>query len=105
MAEGTFSPPFVFRAGVSGEGYESLRGPFNADRKPLLLDALGPCDTPITGSQRVKVAAETQRVWLVVYLPGEVVAPEIAEARLRELLGDAPVADLLQLGCAPAASL
>ena len=39
MAEGSFEPPFVMRAGQPGESYESLRGPFNLEGKPLLVDA------------------------------------------------------------------
>jgi DNA/RNA-binding domain of Phe-tRNA-synthetase-like protein len=86
MREEALSPPFLFRAGKPGESYESLRGPFNLEAKPLLLDAQGPCDAPITGSQRVKVTAETKRAWLVAYLPAGVVAPEAAEQTLKELL-------------------
>jgi DNA/RNA-binding domain of Phe-tRNA-synthetase-like protein len=41
MAKGSFSPPFVFRAGRAGETYESLRGPFRLERKPLLVDSEG----------------------------------------------------------------
>jgi DNA/RNA-binding domain of Phe-tRNA-synthetase-like protein len=103
MSEGTFTPPFVFRAGAGGESYESLRGPFNLERKPLLLDALGPCDAPITGSQRVKVRADTERVWLVAYLPALIVPVEDAVRELRALLEMAPVASLLRIGSASAA--
>jgi len=98
MAEEALSLPFVFRAGRAGESYESLRGPFNLEGKPLLLDAQGPCDAPITGSQRVKVTPETKRAWLVAYLPAGAVAPEAAERALRELLQAAPVAKLLLTG-------
>ena len=95
MAEEKLSPPFVFRVGKPGESYESLRGPFNLEGKPLLVDAQGPCDAPISGNQRVKVTPETERAWLVAYLPAGVVAPEAAERQLRELLKAAPVAHLL----------
>jgi len=95
MAEEKLSPPFVFRVGKPGESYESLRGPFNLEGKPLLVDAQGPCDAPISGNQRVKVIPETKRAWLVAYLPAGVVAPEAAERQLRELLKAAPVAHLL----------
>ena len=95
MAEEKLSPPFVFRVGKPGESYESLRGPFNLEGKPLLMDAQGPCDAPISGNQRVKVTPETERAWLVAYLPAGVVAPEAAERQLRELLKAAPVAHLL----------
>jgi DNA/RNA-binding domain of Phe-tRNA-synthetase-like protein len=98
MAEGALSPPFLFRAGRAGESYESLRGPFNLEGKPLLLDSVGPCDAPITGSQRVKVTPETQRAWLVAYLPAGVVSPERAERAITELLQAAPVAKLLLTG-------
>jgi len=95
MAEEKLSPPFVFRVGRPGESYESLRGPFNLEGKPLLVDAQGPCDAPISGNQRVKVTPETERAWLVAYLPAGVVAPEAAERQLRELLKAAPVAHRL----------
>ena len=92
MAEETLSPPFTFRAGKAGESYESLRGPFSLEGKPLLADAQGPCDAPITGGQRVKVTAETRRAWLVAYLPAGVVDPAMVEQRLMELLASASVA-------------
>ena len=95
MAEGTVQPPYIFRAGRPGENYESLRGPFNLEGKPLLVDAHGPCDVPITGNARVKVTAETQRAWLVAYLPAGVVAPEAAEGKLKALVQMAPAAKLL----------
>jgi DNA/RNA-binding domain of Phe-tRNA-synthetase-like protein len=98
MAEEKVSPPFVFRAGKTGESYESLRGPFSLEGKPLLVDAEGPCDAPITGSQRVKVTAETQRAWLVAYLPAGVVAPEAAELTLKEFLQAFPAISLLLAG-------
>jgi DNA/RNA-binding domain of Phe-tRNA-synthetase-like protein len=72
-----------------------LRGPFDLESKPLLVDAQGPCDVPITGNQRVKVTAKTKRAWLVAYLPAGVVEPEAAESQLRALLDVAPVARLL----------
>ena len=55
MKEGSLGTSLVFRSGAAGESYESLRGPFNAEAKPLLVDEIGPIDTPITGSERVKV--------------------------------------------------
>ena len=98
MAEGTFEPPYVMRSGQPGESYESLRGPFNLEGKPLLVDALGPCDAPITGSQRVKVSAETERATLVAYLPAGVLSWEVALEKLRSLLTDCPVAHLHAAG-------
>lgn len=85
-AEGSFDPPVTLRAGAAGEGYDSLRGPFNLEGKPLLADLRGPFGTPITDSQRVKVLPETRRAWLVAYLPAGVVAPELAAAALTALL-------------------
>ena len=95
MAEETVSPPYVFRAGKAGESYESLRGPFNLEGKPLLVDPHGPCDVPITGNTRVKVTPETKRAWLVAYLPAGVVAPDAADAKLRGLVEAAPVANVI----------
>jgi DNA/RNA-binding domain of Phe-tRNA-synthetase-like protein len=93
-AEGTFTPPLVWRAGLPGESYESLRGPFNLEGKPLLLDAVGPLDTPITGGVRVKVRPETSRAWLVAYLPQGAVTRERCGEVLAELLAKAPVAQV-----------
>ena len=69
MVEGSFKPPLVWRSGVAGERYESLRGPFNLEAKPVLFDPEGPLDTPITGNVRVKVEADTETAWLVAYMP------------------------------------
>ncbi len=91
MAEGSFEPPFVFRAGREGESYESLKGPFRLEGKPLLLDARGPCDAPITGSERVKVKEETGRATLAVYLPQEVVGAADVREMLARLLSKAPL--------------
>ncbi|MEM7353036.1 MAG: phenylalanine--tRNA ligase beta subunit-related protein [Acidobacteriota bacterium] len=92
MAEGTFAPPLVLRAGREGEAYDSLRGPFKLTGRPVLVDDDGPLDAPITGSQRVKVQPDSPGAWLAAYLPAGVVS--IAEARqvLDELLRQAPVA-------------
>jgi DNA/RNA-binding domain of Phe-tRNA-synthetase-like protein len=95
MAQGSFEPPLHFRAGLPGESYESLKGPFNLEGKPLLVDALGPLDAPITGSQRAKVTPETERAWLVAYLPREAVSPELAEETLLRCVTEAPVVHVL----------
>jgi len=92
VAEGSFAPPVVLRAGRAGESYESLRGPFNLEGKPLLADAEGPFGTPITDSQRVKVTEGTRGAWVVAYLPAGVVTPETAARVLGDLLAGFPVA-------------
>jgi DNA/RNA-binding domain of Phe-tRNA-synthetase-like protein len=92
VAEGSFTPPVALRAGKPGESYESLRGPFHLEGKPLLADAEGPFGTPITDSQRVKVTAETRRAWMVAYLPAGVLADGAVERTLGELLAEFPVA-------------
>lgn len=89
MAEGSFEPPFVFRTGREGESYESLRGAFRLDGKPLLLDARGPCDAPITGSARVKVTDATDRATLVAYLPEGMISSEEARRTLDKMLQEA----------------
>jgi DNA/RNA-binding domain of Phe-tRNA-synthetase-like protein len=94
MAAETLSPPFTFRAGRPGEGYQSLRGPFNLEGKPLLTDTEGPCDTPITGGIRVKVEEQTVRAWLVAYLPEGIVGAEEADRQLERLLQQAPAANI-----------
>jgi DNA/RNA-binding domain of Phe-tRNA-synthetase-like protein len=98
MAEGTFEGPLSFRAGQPGEAYESLRGPFRLEGKPLLANAAGPLDCPITGNEAVKVTPETRRAWLVAYLPAEVVGRELARQTLDDLLADAPVARVISWG-------
>jgi DNA/RNA-binding domain of Phe-tRNA-synthetase-like protein len=92
MREGSFTPPLVWRSGIAGEAYESLRGPFSLEGRPLLVDAHGPIDTPITGSEKVKVTPETEKAWLVAYLPEQVVNPQQARDTLYQLLKAAPVA-------------
>ncbi len=97
MREGTFTPPFHLRAGQAGEGYESLRGPFNLEGKPLLTDAHGPLDSPITGNERVKVTPDTASTWLVAYLPKQTVTGEVAADVLLRLVAAAPVARVSQI--------
>ena len=97
MDEETISPPFVMRVGSDGESYESLRGPFNLESRPLLADSVGACDAPITGSQRVKVTPETQVAWLVAYLPQGVVSVAEVKRTLEHLLIRAPVAQTTSL--------
>jgi DNA/RNA-binding domain of Phe-tRNA-synthetase-like protein len=91
MAEGSLGRSLVFRSGIEGESYESLRGPFNATAKPLLADEIGPIDTPITGSERVKVHSGTERCWLVAYLPKGVVTVDEAWKSLETIARDAGV--------------
>jgi DNA/RNA-binding domain of Phe-tRNA-synthetase-like protein len=91
MRNGSFSPPLLWRAGLPGESYQSLRGPFNLEGKPLLLDADGPIDAPISGSEKVKVTPETREAWLVAYLPEEAVAAGSAREALERLILAAPV--------------
>ena len=88
MAAGSFHPPLSFRSGRPGESYLSLRGPFRLEGKPLLADAGGPLDCPITGSERVKVTPQTTRAWLVAYLPRESVAPVRVAETLRRIVSE-----------------
>ncbi len=86
MRAGSFEPPFVWRAGRPGESYESLRGgDFGLEGRPLLVDQLGPADTPITGTTRVGIQPDTTTATLVSYLPAGVVDPAAADTALREL--------------------
>jgi len=82
MFEGSFHPPLIWRSGVEGESYQSLRGPFNLEGKPVLFDHEGPLDTPITGNVRVKVEADTKKAWLVAYMPASELDHETAGATL-----------------------
>lgn len=92
LAEGSFAPPLTLRAGAEDEAMESLRGPFSLAGKPLLEDSQGPFGTPITDGVRVKVQPETTAVWLVAYLPQELLVPEQAAAELDAILRQAPLA-------------
>jgi len=86
-AEGSFTPPVTLRAGQAGEAYDSLRGSaFRLEGKPVLADAQGPYDAPITGSQRVGVQPTTERVWVNAYLPQGAVTVEEAERVARALV-------------------
>ncbi len=79
MAVGSFKPPFSFRSGAVGETYQSLKGPLKLEGKPLLVDATGPCDTPITGNERVKILPSTRDATVVMYLPEFPEFPELLE--------------------------
>jgi len=96
--EGSFVPPVVLRAGRAGESYESLRGPFNLEGKPLLADGEGPFGTPITDSQRVKMNEGDRRAWMVAYLPRGEESLEKAVRVLESLLAGAPVARIEEMG-------
>jgi DNA/RNA-binding domain of Phe-tRNA-synthetase-like protein len=98
VAEGTIASPVVLRAGRPGESYESLRGPFNLEGKPLLADADGPFGTPITDSQRVKVTGDARGAWIVAYLPAGTVGAGRAAEVLDGLLTAAPVARVTERG-------
>ena len=89
MKEGSLGSALVFRAGAAGESYESLRGLFNSEAKPLLVDEIGPIDTPITGSERVKVQSNTEKAWLVAYLPKDVVLVDDAWSALEVIASEA----------------
>jgi DNA/RNA-binding domain of Phe-tRNA-synthetase-like protein len=102
MAEGTFAAPFVFRAGRPGESYLSLRGPFNLEGKPLLCDANGALDCPITGNDKVKVTAATRRAWLVVYLPSGEITCEEARDVLERQAAEARVVNIHRTAASPA---
>jgi DNA/RNA-binding domain of Phe-tRNA-synthetase-like protein len=85
MVESSFRAPLTWRTGLEGEGYESLRGPFNLEGKPVLFDPDGPLDTPITGNVRVKVEPDTTSAWLVAYMPADELAIDDAGAILDRL--------------------
>jgi DNA/RNA-binding domain of Phe-tRNA-synthetase-like protein len=89
MADGTFHPPFVWRSGRAGEMYESLKGPFHLEGKPLLLDRDGPLDTPVTGNARVAVRDDTTSAWLAAYLPAAAVSDAAALSAAESLAAEA----------------
>jgi DNA/RNA-binding domain of Phe-tRNA-synthetase-like protein len=86
MVEGSFGHQMVWRSGRAGESYESLRGPFNLENKPVLVDQEGPLDAPITGNVRVAVQPDTKVAWLVAYMPAAAVDLATATECLRGLL-------------------
>jgi DNA/RNA-binding domain of Phe-tRNA-synthetase-like protein len=92
LAEGSFAPPVMMRAGRPLESYDSMRGSLGLEGKPLLTDGAGPFASPITDSQRAKVQPETNGGWLVAYLPQGVVSAAEVEVTLNDLLRQAPVA-------------
>jgi len=92
MAAGSFHPPLVWRSGVAGESYASLRGPFNLEGKPVLFDPEGPLDAPITGNVRVKVEPDTREAWLVAYLPAAELDLDTASSALDRLAAGTGIA-------------
>ncbi len=92
MVEDSFGSHLTWRSGRPGESYESLRGRFNLDGKPVLVDESGPLDTPITGNVRVKVLPETRSAWLMAYMPAAEVSLEQAWTALEDLTGRTGVA-------------
>ncbi len=78
MVEGSFGDRMTWRSGRPKERYESLRGPFNLEGKPVLFDEEGPLDTPITGNVRVAVQPDTAIAWLVAYMPAAEIDLETA---------------------------
>jgi len=86
MVEGSFGDRMTWRTGRAGESYESLRGPFKLENKPVLFDDDGPLDSPITGNIRVAVKPETTAVWLVAYMPASEIERASAETTLDEIV-------------------
>jgi DNA/RNA-binding domain of Phe-tRNA-synthetase-like protein len=86
MREDSFGSRMIWRSGRPGESYESLRGPFTLDNKPVLFDEAGPLDTPITGNVRVAVQPDTTVAWLVAYMPAAEVGLTTAADCLSGLL-------------------
>ena len=85
---GKISGPIVLRKGQPGEMMASLRGPFNLEGKPVLVDEDGPFGTPITDSDRVKVKADSGTFWMVAYLPKVAVKRELADECLKKITGN-----------------
>ena len=78
MVEGSFGGRMTWRSGRPGESYQSLRGPFNLEGKPVLFDEEGLLDTPITGNVKVAVQPDTAIAWLVAYMPAAEIDVETA---------------------------
>ena len=81
------SGTITMRKGQTGEIMDSMRGPFNLEGKPTLLDDEGPFGTPITDAERVKVTKDKGTYWLVAYLPKIAVKRADAVSKLQEITG------------------
>lgn len=82
------SGEILLRRGQPAEVMASMRGPFNLEGKPVLVDDAGPFGTPLTDSERVKVTSASGTFWLVAYLPGGVVPKSDAAAVLHEIVDE-----------------
>jgi DNA/RNA-binding domain of Phe-tRNA-synthetase-like protein len=91
---GKLAGTLTLRKGQPGETMESMRGLFNLEGKPTLVDSDGPFGTPITDSERVKVRKREGTFWLVAYLPKDVVKPEKAMQKLEEIVTRVGCAEL-----------
>ena len=85
----------TLRRGQSGEMMDSMRGPFNLEGKPTLVDSNGAFGSPITDSERVAVKTAKGTFWLLAYLPQNVVSPELANEHLNSLIKRVGSAEIL----------
>lgn len=69
MKPAAVAGPLFFRRGRAGERLNGLRGPFDLEGKPTLVDTLGPFGTPITDDHRVVLEPGDREALLVTYLP------------------------------------
>jgi len=88
------SGSLTLRKGQPGEMMDSMKGPFNLDGKPVLVDDDGPFGTPVTDSERVMVKNRTGKFWLVAYLPKRVVEREAAASVLKGITDQVKGADV-----------
>jgi DNA/RNA-binding domain of Phe-tRNA-synthetase-like protein len=89
------SGSLTLRKGQPGEMMDSMKGPFNLDGKPVLVDDAGPFGTPVTDSERVKVKNRSGTFWLVAYLPKRVVERETAASVLKGITDQVKGADVI----------
>ena len=65
-------PPVLFREGEDGESFLSIRdASVSVQRRPVLVDKLGPFGGPFVDSKRTMIARATQKALVVWFCPAE----------------------------------
>ncbi len=61
----------LLRKGGPGEGYEAIgKGLYSVEGRITAADALGPCGSPTSDSQRTMITLATRRCLMIIYAPG-----------------------------------
>ncbi len=60
----------VLRRGQPGEGYDAIgKGWYSVEDRLTVSDAVGPCGSPTSDSQRTMITRQTTRALMVIYAP------------------------------------